>query len=88
VKDFVIINLNSTIGHDSRIGSFTSIMPGAHISGNVTVGDQVLIGTGAVILQNLVLADNVKVGAGAVVTKDIREIQTVVGIPAKKKMRS
>jgi sugar O-acyltransferase (sialic acid O-acetyltransferase NeuD family) len=80
---FVIINLATTIGHDSTLNDFCSVMPGSRISGNVTIGEQTLIGTGVSILQNLRVGKRCSVGAGAVVTRDVGDGLTVVGIPAK-----
>ncbi len=79
----VIINLNSTIGHDCVIANYCSIMPGVHISGNVQIGEGTFIGTGAVILPNIKIGKWCKIGAGAVVTKNIEDNKTVVGIPAR-----
>lgn len=85
VGEFVIINLNSTIGHDVHIGDFCSLMPSVNISGNVTLGKGVFVGTGATILQGITIGDNVVIGAGALVLNDIPDGQTVVGLPAKSK---
>lgn len=82
-ESHVLLNLNVTIGHDVTIGKFSSVMPGAHISGSVTIGESTLIGTGAVVLQGINIGSNVVVGAGAVVTKNVPDNTTVVGIPAK-----
>lgn len=83
IGQFVIINLNSTIGHDVTIGDFTSIMPSVNISGNVKIGKRVFIGSGATILQGLTIGDDVVIGAGAVVTEDIATGKRVKGVPAK-----
>jgi sugar O-acyltransferase (sialic acid O-acetyltransferase NeuD family) len=83
LKDFVVINLSTTIGHDVTIGSYTSVMPGCNISGGVTIGEGNLIGTGVKILQYLSIGNNCKIGAGAVVTKPVLSGKTVIGIPAK-----
>ncbi|HEY0656733.1 MAG TPA: acetyltransferase [Chryseosolibacter sp.] len=83
IGEFVIVNLATTIGHDARIGDFCSIMPGTNISGNVRIGHDSLVGTGAKILQNLTLGERCRVGAGAVVIRDVKDGQTVVGVPAK-----
>jgi sugar O-acyltransferase (sialic acid O-acetyltransferase NeuD family) len=85
LDDFVIINLNSTIGHDVVIGKFSAVMPGCNISGNVKIGEGTLVGTGAKILQNLSIGRNCRVGAGAVVTHDFGDSKTIVGIPAHDK---
>lgn len=79
----VLINLNTTIGHDVNIGDCSSIMPGAHLSGFVTVCKSVFIGTGASVLQHITIEAGASVGAGAVVTKSIKKNKTVVGVPAR-----
>ena len=83
IGEGTLINLNSTVGHDSKIGAFCDISPGVHVSGNCTIGNFCALGTGCVILSHVKLADNVTVGAGAVVNKDVAEGLTVVGVPAK-----
>jgi sugar O-acyltransferase (sialic acid O-acetyltransferase NeuD family) len=81
--DFVLLNLNTTVGHDVHIGSFTSVMPGVHLSGYVQVGEEVLIGTGASVLQNVTIGNRSVVGAGAVVNKNVEPSRTVAGVPAR-----
>lgn len=84
IKDFVHINLNSTIGHDCNINSFVTISPGVHISGNVIIGASVFFGSGAVVGEKLFIKDEVIIGAGSVVLKSIEDVGTYVGAPAKK----
>ncbi|PCI48060.1 MAG: sugar O-acyltransferase [Alphaproteobacteria bacterium] len=86
--DFILLNLNVTVGHDTIIGDFVSAMPSANISGNVDVKSGVYIGTGSAIIHGgndvkLIIGEGSVVGAGAVVTKDVPSGVTVVGIPAK-----
>lgn len=83
IHDGVLINLNCTIGHDTKIGKFSELCPGVHVSGNVVIGENTFIGTGAVILPNVTLGDNVVIGAGAVVSKSIPSNNIAVGIPAR-----
>jgi sugar O-acyltransferase (sialic acid O-acetyltransferase NeuD family) len=87
LSDFVIVNLGTTIGHDVKIGKFSSIMPGCNISGNVRIGEHTLIGTGAKLLQNISIGNNCKLGAGAVITKSFGNGVTVVGVPGKAKAK-
>jgi sugar O-acyltransferase (sialic acid O-acetyltransferase NeuD family) len=83
IGNHLIININSTIGHDVILDDFVSIMIGVHISGNVKIGEGTLIGSGAVILPNITIGKWCIIGAGSVVTKNIPDYSTVVGIPGK-----
>lgn len=82
--NFVHINLNCTVGHDTNIGNFVTASPGANISGNVTIEDLVYLGTNSIIIEKKKIEKNVIIGAGTVVIKDILEAGTYVGMPAKK----
>jgi sugar O-acyltransferase (sialic acid O-acetyltransferase NeuD family) len=88
VEPHVQINLDCTVGHDAILRAYSTLSPGVHISGNVTLEQCSFLGTGAVTVQGLperplvIGADSV-VGAGAVVTKDVPASCTVVGVPAR-----
>jgi sugar O-acyltransferase (sialic acid O-acetyltransferase NeuD family) len=84
IGDFVVLNLHCSIGHDCVLGNFVSLMPGARLSGGVTVEDDVFIGTNASVLPGLRLGKGSTIGAGAVVTKNVPANTVVSGIPAKK----
>lgn len=86
--EFSILNLNTTVGHDSIIGDFVSIMPGVNISGNVELGDFAYIGTGATIVhgtneKKLKIGSNTIVGAASLVIKSVPSNITVVGVPCR-----
>ena len=83
IKDFVILNLMCTVGHDTVIESFCSFMPSVNISGEVVVHEKVYVGTGAKIINQLEIGQGTVVGAGAVVSRSLPENCTAVGIPAK-----
>lgn len=83
IKDFVILNLCCTVGHDTIIKSFSSLMPAVNISGEVLINECVYVGTGAKIINLLEIGENSIVGAGAVVAKSLPPNCTAVGIPAK-----
>jgi sugar O-acyltransferase (sialic acid O-acetyltransferase NeuD family) len=79
----VHVNLNSTVGHDSRISDFVTINPLVAVSGDVTLEEEVTMGTHSSILQGLRVGAGSFVGAGAVVVKHVPAGVTVVGVPAK-----
>jgi sugar O-acyltransferase (sialic acid O-acetyltransferase NeuD family) len=83
IGNHVIININSTIGHDVIIEDFVSIMFAVNISGNVKIGNGTLIGSNSIVLPNLIIGKNCKIGAGTVVTKNIPDYSVVVGVPGE-----
>ena len=85
IGSHVIINLDCTVGHDSVIHNFVTLYPSVNVSGNVVVGTCVEVGTGTQIIQGLKIVEGTIIGAGAVVAKNIEEVGTYVGIPARKK---
>ena len=83
IDDFVLIDRLNNIGHDTRIESFSTLLPSTTVSGNVHIEKNVLIGTGTTIIQELSVGKNTIIGAGSVVIKDIPKDCTAVGVPAK-----
>jgi sugar O-acyltransferase (sialic acid O-acetyltransferase NeuD family) len=79
-----ILNRGNHIGHDSRIGDFFSAMPGAIVSGNVTVYDMVYMGTNSSIKEKISVHSLVTIGSNATVVNHIEETGVFVGVPAKK----
>ncbi|MBE9400365.1 sugar O-acyltransferase [Acinetobacter albensis] len=85
---FIIVSFNSTIGHDCKLDSYVSIMPGGNVSGCVQLETGVYIGTNATVLPgNLdkprILGEYSIIGAGAVVLKNTLAFTTYIGTPAK-----
>lgn len=66
-----IINSGAVVEHDSDIGQYNHIAPGAIICGQVKSGRSVFFGAGSVVVQNTYLARNSVVGAGATVTRSL-----------------
>lgn len=79
-----IINTGAIIEHDNIICNYSHISPNVALGGAVKVGQDVHIGIGATVKNNVEICDNVLIGAGAVVVKDICDVGTYIGIPAKR----
>ena len=84
IGNFVHINIDCTVGHDSTIGNYCTLSPGVHVSGNVNIDDGSFVGTGAVILEKIYIGSNIIIGAGAVVVKNLKEEGVYIGTPARK----
>ena len=79
------------IGHNSKIGIYSSFHEGVTIGGagrrenhgSPIIGDLAYFGAGAKIIGKIRLGNNVIIGANAVVVKNTPDNAVVVGIPAE-----
>lgn len=78
-----IVNSGAIIEHQTKIGEFCHIAPGAVVLGGCTIKNNVHIGANATIKQNTTIEDNVIVGMGSVVLHDLSKNIIVYGNPAK-----
>lgn len=85
--DHVSIHANATVGHDVVCDDYSTVLPGAILSGAAHVGPAATLGAGAIVLPGISVGGQSLVGAGAVVTKDVSEGDVVVGIPARSARR-
>jgi len=83
IQENVLINISSSIAHDSIIGRHSFLSPAIAIAGFVNIGEQCVIGINATIIDNISIANKVQIGAGAVVTEKLDKAGLYVGIPAK-----
>lgn len=83
LKECVIVDSKSYIGHETILNSFVTIYPGVKISGKNIINRKTEIGLGSNIIQGLEIGSNSFVGAGSTVIKDIRPNVIAVGIPCK-----
>jgi sugar O-acyltransferase (sialic acid O-acetyltransferase NeuD family) len=79
-----ILNRGNHIGHDCRIGDYFSAMPGAIVSGNVTIYSLVYMGSNSSIREKLSVHSLATIGMNSAVVKHIEEGGVYVGCPAKK----
>jgi UDP-3-O-[3-hydroxymyristoyl] glucosamine N-acyltransferase len=81
--EHVFVNRCASIGHDTRVGSYTRIQPGAHTASLSRIGRGVSIGIGACLVDRLTVGDNTVIGAGTVVTRDLPCNVVAWGNPAE-----
>lgn len=84
IGDYVILNLNCTVGHDATINDYVTANPGCHISGNTFLDVGVSLGTGTTLREKINICKYVTTGAQSCVVKHIDvEGIIVTGVPAK-----
>jgi UDP-3-O-[3-hydroxymyristoyl] glucosamine N-acyltransferase len=59
-------------------------MPGAIVSGNVILGEEVYMGTNSSIKEKIQICSDVIIGSNATVVKNIITGGTYAGVPVKK----
>lgn len=79
----VAINPGCSIGHDTIINDYTTLMWDVTLSGNVVINEGCEIGSKSVVIQQKTVGKWCIIGAGAVVVRDLPENCTAVGVPAK-----
>lgn len=87
IGDNCIINSGSLIEHDCRIEDHVHISTAAVVNGNVLVGKKSFIGSNSVLRQGIQIGENSVIGAGAVVVNSFGNNLTVIGNPAKEKVK-
>lgn len=83
VERHAILNTGCSVDHDSHVGQFAHIAPGAKLCGNVMIGDGALVGTGASLIPGVVVGKGAVVGAGAAVIANVPAGATATGVPAR-----
>jgi sugar O-acyltransferase (sialic acid O-acetyltransferase NeuD family) len=83
LEDHVFVNRGVTIGHDTRIGSYSRLQPGVNLGGLTKLGRGVSVGLGANVMERLHIGDGAVVAGGAVVLEDVAPRVMVAGVPAR-----
>ena len=85
IGDFVVMNMNCSLGHHTKIGSFTSLAPGVNTGGHTQIGQGVDVGIGVSTIQNVKIGDQSVIGGQSMVIREVMPESTVMGIPAREK---
>jgi len=80
VGRFVLINQQTSIGHDSQLGDFSQVCPGACVSGQCGIGTGAILGSNAVLLPARSMGNWSVLGANALGLSDIDDEATVARV--------
>jgi sugar O-acyltransferase (sialic acid O-acetyltransferase NeuD family) len=80
----VIINLNSSIGHDAIIEDGCTLSCQVDVTGGAILERGVFAGSHAAILPGIRVGAGAVIGAGSVVVRNVDSGTTVIGVPARK----
>lgn len=83
IEDFVLVNKNCSLGHDSKLSKFSTLAPGACLAGFTYLEECVNIGINAATKQGIHIGRNTIIGGMSMVVKDMPANVTAVGVPAK-----
>lgn len=78
----VTVNCGTQLGHDSKIGDFSSFMANVMIGGEVTIADRVYFGSQSALVPRKKICNDVKISAGSVVIGNIKKAGVYYGNPA------
>ncbi len=84
IENFVTVNVLSSIGHDARIGIYSTLSSHIDVTGGANIGANVFVGSNASILPKATVGDGAFIGAGSVVLKRVAPGEKVFGNPAKR----
>lgn len=88
LEEFVMLCQGVVVGHDSKVGSFSTLYPCSFVAGNSVIDKNVQCGANSTIVQGIRVCSDCFIGAGAVVTKNITLPGIYIGVPARRKNAS
>ena len=85
IGDFVVINMNCAIGHNTTIKKCCSLAPGVNFAGFTYVEPYAEIGIGVSTIQQVRIGAGAVIGGQSILIQDAKENTTYIGVPANKK---
>jgi len=77
------LNLGVTIGHNSQVGDYSVLSPGAQLLGAAKLEERVFLGANATVYQGRRVGAGSVVGANSFLLTNLGPATSVVGVPAK-----
>lgn len=84
IGNYNMLQSYTVIGHDAIIGNYNRIDTHVTCVGGIKIENETTIHTSAVINHKVTIHDRATIGACSFVIRNVKENQTVFGIPAKK----
>ncbi len=84
IGDFVVINMNCAIGHNTIIKKCCALAPGVNFAGFTSVEPYAEIGIGACTIQNINIGEGAVIGGQSMLISNTEQYSTYLGIPAIK----
>lgn len=83
IGDFVTLNMYSSVGHDCRVGAFTTLSPRSAVLGGGRVGHDCFLAAGATVNVRTEVGEHAFVGMNASVISAVPPWTRVYGVPAR-----
>lgn len=83
IEDFVLVNKNCSLGHNSTLSKFSTLAPGVCLAGFTHLEECVNVGINSATIQNVHIGKHSIIGGMSMVIKNLPENVTAVGVPAK-----
>ena len=74
---FVIVNARAGVGHDSKLGDFSQVCPGATLSGHTVVGEHAYLASNACTVPGVRIGARAKISAGLPVYANVGDGETL-----------
>ena len=83
IEDFVILNHLSSLDHESSMGSFASLAPGAVTGGRVKIGRRSALLINSSVSNGIEIGSDSIIAANSFVKEDVMDNSLVAGSPAR-----
>jgi sugar O-acyltransferase (sialic acid O-acetyltransferase NeuD family) len=82
IGDFNVLN-GINLGHDVKIGSFNTLMPGVHLSGNDHVGNRNMFGLCSIVIEKIKIGNDTTICPMSAIYHKTKDGSMYLGNPAK-----
>jgi len=83
VGKHVVVMPGVVMTHDDVVGDYATLCAGVVLGGGVHVGERAYLGMNTSVRQNLMVGSDSTLGMGSALVRDLPEMQTWAGVPAR-----